>query len=268
MSGRFHLVLAALAALPLGSGAQEMTSPAAPPAIGDAAPGDAGLAPGEEIEWRVDFLGVKTGRARLAVGRPEGEIWPVIAQAKTEGVATLLQIKEHYVSYWHSAERRSNGNDLEALEIGDHHTERQRFDRAQGKATVTWWRKGRGEKQKVVEIPSDVHDLASAMLWLRVQPLEAGARYEIPVFTGDEIFTLRAAVADRERVSTGIGDVDAIRVDVQLGFKAKFETRRASHIWFSADLRHVPVKMSAEFAVGSVVATVTTYKPGSQVARR
>jgi hypothetical protein len=30
----------------------------------------------------------------------------------------------------------------------------------------------------------------------------------------------------------------------------------------------VPVKMSAEFAVGSVVATMTSYTPGQQVAAR
>lgn len=269
MSGRLHLVVLALSA-PLFAAAQDVT-PAPPATLPPEEPAaySTGFAPGEEIEWRIDYLGVKTGRARLAVGRAEGEIWPVVAQAKTEGVATLVTIKEHYVSYWHAAEQRSNGSDLEAVEMSDHHTERQRFDRTQGKATVTWWRKGRGEKQKVVDIPGDVHDLASAMMWLRVQPLEEGARYEIPVFTGDEVFTIRAAVVGRDRVSTDLGDVEALRVDVQLGFKKKFETRRASHIWFSADGRHVPVKMSAEFAVGSVVATVTTYKPGtSQVARR
>jgi hypothetical protein len=263
-------VFAALAALPVLAAAQDASAPMtrATPPPADAASAAASVAPGEEIEWRVDFLGVKTGRAKLAVGRPEGGIWPVIAQAKTEGVARLLEIKEHFVSYWNSDEQRSSGNDLEALEIGDHHTERQRFDREQGKATVTWWRKGRGEKQKVVDVPRDVHDLASAMLWLRLQPLEPGASYSIPVFTGSDLFTMTAAVGGRERVETGIGDVDAVRVDVVLGFSKKFETRRASHVWFSDDSRHIPVKMSADFAIGSVVATVTTYKPGSQVASR
>lgn len=267
MHGRMLTAFAALAALPVLALGQEVTAPttaAAPPSSQTAAQS---VSPGEEIEWRIDYLGVKTGRAKLAVGRPEGNIWPVIAQAKTEGVGRILDIREHYVSYWHSGEQRSNGNDLEALEVGDHHTERQRFDREQGKATVTWWRKGR-EKQKVVDVPRDVHDLASAMLWLRLQPLEAGARYDIPVFTGSDLFTMTATVGGRERVETGIGEMDAIRVDVVLGFTEKFETRRASHVWFSDDSRHIPVRMSAEFAVGSVVATVTTYKPGSQVASR
>jgi hypothetical protein len=272
MPGRLRAVCAALAALPLLAVAQEVadvtthTQTPAQVAAEEPRP-SAAVAPGEVIEWRVDYLGVKTGRARLAVGRPEGDIWPVIAQAKTDGIGKLLDIKEHYVSYWNSGERRSSGNDLEALEIGDHHTEKQRFDRTNGKATVTWWRKGR-EKQKVVDVPADVHDLASAMLWLRLQPLETGSRFEIPVFTGSDLFTLRAVVGEREHLETGIGAVDAIRVDVQLGFSQKFQTSRASHVWFSDDWRHVPVKMSADFAVGSVVATVTSYKPGSQVASR
>jgi hypothetical protein len=226
------------------------------------------IAPGEEIEWRVDYLGVKTGRARLSVGRPEGDIWPVIAQAKTEGVARILEIREHFVSYWNAAERRSRGNDLEALEIGDHLRQRQHFDREQGKATVTWTRKGR-EKRKVVDVPANVHDLASAFLWLRLQPLEAGHRYEIPVFTGSDTFMLRAEVGPLERVETDVGPIDAVRVDVQLGFGKKFKTSRPSHVWYSDDLRRVPVKMSADFAVGSVVATMTSYTPGQhQVAAR
>jgi uncharacterized protein DUF3108 len=250
----------ALASPAVAAPAVEAPDPAPAPPVA--------IAPGEEIEWRVDYLGVKTGRAKLTVGKPSGDIWPVIAQAKTEGVAKIVDIKEHYVSYWQAAQRTSNGTDLEALEVGDHHTERQRFDRGQGKATVTWWRKKNGERQKVVDFPRDAQDMASAMMWLRLQPLQDGARYEVPVFTGDETFTLSAVVAGRERVETDQGAYEAIKVDVQLGFKDRFQTRRPSHVWFTDDLRHVPVRMSAEFAVGSVVATMTTYTPGSQVASR
>jgi uncharacterized protein DUF3108 len=269
MPVRLTRLAAALLALPALAGAGE--SPAAPPSSADAqeatSPVPAGIAPGEEIEWRVDYLGVKTGRAKLSVGKPSGDIWPVIAQAKTEGVAKIVEIKEHFVSYWHALQRTSNGNDLEALEVGDHHVTRQRFDREQGKATVTKTRKGK-ERQNVVDVPRDAQDMASAMMWLRLQKLEPGARFAVPVFTGSETFTLTATVGGKERVETGVGAIDAVRVEVQLGFKDKFASRRPSQIWFSDDLRHVPVKMSADFAVGSVVATMTTYTPGAQVASR
>jgi hypothetical protein len=243
-------------------------APSAAPAIAPLPASKAsGIAPGEQIEWRVDFLGVKSGRARMQLGRAEGAIWPVIAQAKTEGVAKVVDIREHYVAYWNAADMLSHGTDLEAMEIGDHLREKSRFDREQGKVTVTWWRKGR-EKQKVVDVPRDVHDLAGAMMWLRMQALEPGSTYEIPVFTGSKTFTMRAAVVGREKVSTAIGTFDTVRVDLLLGFDKKFKTDRPSHVWFSDDERHVPVKMAAEFAVGSVVATATHYTPGGQVAAR
>jgi hypothetical protein len=268
MPVRFIRLAAAVLTLPAFATAAPEPLPAAPAEIAESAAAQpAAIVPGEEIEWRVDYLGVKTGRAKLAVGKPSGDVWPVIAQAKTEGVAKIVEIKEHFVSYWHALDRVSSGNDLEALEVGDHHVTRQRFDREQGKATVTKARKGK-QKQKVVDVPRDVHDMASALMWLRLQPLETGSRHEIPVFTGSETFTLVATVGNREQVSTDLGPIDAVRVDVQLGFKDKFKTSRPTQIWFSDDLRHVPVKMSADFAVGSVVATMTTYTPGAQVARR
>jgi hypothetical protein len=271
MIARLFLVFAtALGTAPVAAAQDDAASAAAESLAGEpvaAAAAAAGMAPGEEIEWRVDYLGVKTGKARLTLGRSEGDIWPVICQAKTEGVAKVLDIREHFVSYWNAPERLSRGTDLEALEIGDHHKEKARFDRAEGKATVVRWRKGK-ERRKVVDVPRDVHDLASAMMWLRLQPLEPGTRYELPVFTGSKTFTLRAAVAARESVDTPLGEMNTVRVDLVLGFEDKFRTDRPSHVWFSDDLRHIPVKMSAEFAIGSVVATMTTYTPGGQVARR
>jgi hypothetical protein len=267
MLARSFIALAVVAALPATVTAQDASVAQAEAVVGSSVARPVVIAPGEEIEWRVDYLGVKTGRARMTVGKPSGDIWPVIAQAKTEGVAKLVEIKEHFVSYWHSGERRSNSNALESLEIGDHRTEQQRFDRAQGKATVTWSRKGK-QKQKIVDVPHDVHDLASAMMWLRLQPLEPDTTYEIPVFTGSDLFTMKARVAGRERIASGLGETDTVRVDLELGFKKKFETRRATQVWFTDDARHVPVRMSAEFAIGSVVATATTYTPGNQVAAR
>jgi hypothetical protein len=265
-------LVTAMLALPVLAVASPEPPPApavVPPPAGQesAAARPAGIAPGEEIEWRVDYLGVKTGRAKLSVGKPSGDIWPVIAQARTEGVAKVVEIKEHFVSYWHALHQTSNGNHLEAIEIGDRHVTRQRFDREAGKATVVKARKGK-ERHSVVDVPRNVHDMASALMWLRLQPLEPGARYEVPVFTGSDTFTLAATVRGRERVDTDVGPIAAVRVDVLLGFKDEFKTSRASQVWFSDDLRHVPVKMSADFAVGSVVATMTTYTPGAQVASR
>jgi hypothetical protein len=223
----------------------------------------AAISPGEQIEWRIEYLGLTAGSANLLIGRAEGDIWPVIARAKTDGLAQVIDVREHLVSYWNASARLPGGMDLDTLERGERRRDRTRFDRASGKATVWRWRKGR-EKEKVVDVPPDVQDSASAVMWLRMQPLEPGDRYEIPVFTGSRTFTLVAAVSDPEVVKTDAGEVTAIRVEIHLGFTGKFETSRPGRIWFTNDARHVPARMSFDFAVGTLTATMTRYEPGDQ----
>jgi hypothetical protein len=258
MYARLALITAVLALAPVVRA--DVGAVATPPASAMPA-----FAPGEKIEWNVEYLGVRTGTARLQVGRAEGDIWPVIAQARTEGVAKVLEIREHFVSYWDVPLQLPRGSHLEAREIGDHKVEKTRFDRDEGKVTVEWTRKGK-LKSKVVDVPHGVHDFASAIMWLRLQPLSPGDVYDIPVFTGSHTFTMRAQVAGAERVKTKLGEQDAVRVDVSLGFKKKFETSRPSRIWFSADSLRIPVKLAADFAVGSVVATLANYAPGGDIA--
>jgi hypothetical protein len=191
----------------------------------------------------------------------------VICQAKTDGIATLLDIREHLVAYWDSEARNSRGSDLTALEVGDRHSDRARFDRENGKALVQVVRKGRA-RESTHDVPRDVRDLTSALLELRIRPPAPGAPVEFPVFSGSGTFVLRAEREGDETITTPAGRFDTMRVKVRLGFKDKFKTSRDSHVWLTRDERHIPVRMSADFAVGGVVATLTGYRPGSQVAQR
>jgi hypothetical protein len=234
---------------------------AAPPARATA------FAPGEETVLQVRYLGLPTGESRIAVGTPAGDVWPVVFQAKTEGVAGLVDIREHFVSYWDAARRTSRGSDLRAYEVGDYHQDSARFDRASGQATVTVQRKGRVTR-KTFAVPEDVHDLTSALLWLRLQPLAPGQRYELPVVASSRQFTVVADVLGTERVATPAGTFQALKLQVRTQLEGKFSTKRDTFLWVSDDPRHVLVKAEADFAIGSIVATLKSYRPGSQVAAR
>ena len=221
--------------------------------------------PGEETVLSVRFLNIPTGEGRIVVGQPEGEVWPVIFQARTEGIAGLIDIREHLVSYWDSLARTSRGSDLKAFEVGDYHVDSARFDRQNRQATVVVQRKGK-RSEKTFAIPPDAHDLTSAFMWLRLQPLEVGHRYELPVVSGSKQFTLVAEVAGKEKVETPVGAFDAFKVRVRTALEGKFSTRRDSWMWLSDDPRHILVRVSADFAVGSIVATLKSYRPGGEVA--
>ena len=216
--------------------------------------------PGERMDFAVAWLHIPTGRARLSLGRAEGSVWPMILQARTDGVASLVDVRQHLVSYWDSRTRLPLGSDLQAVELGYRHTDRSRFDRERGKVAVTV--QGRSRSEKVLDVPPGAQDFMSAFLWLRLQPMEPGARYELPVFAGDKTFTLVAEVRGREELEVPAGRFATVEVGIRTAFEGKFRTHRDSVLWFSDDPRHVLVQASADFAVGSLVARLAAYAPG------
>jgi hypothetical protein len=226
-----------------------------------------GFLPGEEMSFSIDYLFIPTGMARILVGKPEGAVWPVMCQARTQGLASLIDIREQFVSYWDADAKLPRGTDLFALEMGDRHRDVARFDRDQGKATVRIEHQGTRKVQSY-DLPAGTHDVVSAFMSLRQRPLAPGAHYELPVFAGDRTFTLVADVGARERLETPAGRFEAFRIKIQTGFDGKFSTKRDTLLWLSDDPRHVLVRISADVAVGSIVATLTSYKEGAEVAGR
>src|SRR5574340_1504813 len=109
---------------------------------------------------------------------------------------------------------------------------------------------------------ADALDLTGAFMWLRLQPLVVGHRYELPVVSGPKQFTLVAEVLGREKVDTPVGAFQALKVKVRTALEGKFSTQRDSFMWLSDDPRHILVRASADFAVGSIVATLKSYKAG------
>jgi hypothetical protein len=233
------------------------------PALGN----EIGFLPGEEITLDIEWLAVRTGTAKIMVGKPQGNLWPVTLQARTEGLASLVNIQEHLVAYWDPKAKNTRGSDLAAVEMNDRHFDSARIDRDQGKATVRVLRKGK-RKEKIHDVPKDVQDVTGALLFLRLQPLKDGERLEFPVFTNNRIFTLSAEVLAREAIDTPVGRFPTIKVRVRTGFSGKFSTKRDTFLWLTDDARRIPVKISAEFAVGSVVANLVGYQAGNEIAQR
>ncbi|HET9597552.1 MAG TPA: DUF3108 domain-containing protein, partial [Anaeromyxobacteraceae bacterium] len=221
--------------------------------------------PGEQIDLSVDWHGIHAGKVRMSVGQAEGAIWPIICQGGTDGLASVLDVREHYVAYWDAERRASRGTDVNAIEVGDRHFDQSRFDRESGKATVKITRKGR-VTQSTHDVPADVHDLASALYFLRLQPLAPGARYAYPVFSGKDTFLLEAQVEGHERVETPAGAFDALRVRVRLGFQDRWKSKRDAQVWLTTDARRVPVRATADFALGSIDARLESYRPGGPMA--
>lgn len=227
-------------------------------------------APGEEMVLAVSYLGIPTGEAKVKVGQREGDLLPVIFQARTAGAASLIDIREHMVSYWDIPRHVSRGSDLQAYEVGDFHTDSARFtrdDAALAKVMVT---ERRGQRVKVtnLEAPPNALDLTGAFVWLRLQDLDVGRTFDIPIVSGTSQFTLKAEVLARENIETPAGTFPSFKLRVRTAFQGKFSTRRDTFLWLADNSDRRLVRVSAEFAVGSVVGELKSYRPGGEVAAR
>lgn len=224
--------------------------------------------PGEESVFQLRYLDIPTGEARISVGAPAGPIWPVILQARSGGLAGIFDVREHLVSYWDAPRRESRGYDLRAYEVGDYHEDRGRFDRAGGTATLERSRKDGDRSRSTYEIADGALDITAAFMWLREQELAPGDHREVPIWAGGQPFALSADVVAREDLDTPAGRFRTVKVQIRTGAAGKFSTRRDSFVWFSDDPRHVIVKMAADLALGRIVATLRSYRPGAEIAVR
>ena len=225
------------------------------------------FSPGEEMVFQIEALGMNAGKARLSVGttadRDGVPSWPIVIQAKTDSIFdAVYSVKDKFVTWWHPETGRVVGADFYADENGKRHRSRSRLDHAAGKAEVKREKASGKRTVESYDIPPGAYDIAGAVMALRGRELKVGDVEEISVFTGRKVFALRCRVTGTDRVKTAAGSFDAVVSQIELGFDGQFASKRDVKAWFSADERHLPLKIEAEFLLGSVVGELVDYRKG------
>lgn len=274
-------LVALLLALPVAAPAQAL-DPAAPALDGplleqpsapevpvaQPAPRPAPFSPGEELVYKITALGMTAGKARIAVGTETEKdgvgTWPVVVQARTDSLFdSIYTVRDRFVTWWHPASGRVVGADFFADEGGERRRSTSKLDHAAGRAEVIRIEESKGKRtKKNYEIAPGSYDIAGAIMALRARPLTPGSVEEIDVFTGKKVFKLRCTAVRTEKIKTGAGSFDAVFTKIELGFDGQFASKRDVLAWFSNDERHLPLRLEAEFVLGSVVADLVEAKRG------
>jgi len=225
--------------------------------------------PGEQSLYRVQYLGVTAGTAQITVGAPMKQwgqqVWPIVSLAKTDPTLGVWPIKDKFVSYWNSEGQRSLGSDFFVDE--NNKRRRQRIQMKDSRtAHVVRQKEGAAPVEDTHELPEGSMDLAGAAFALRSRGIADGQEYTYPVFTGSKSFLLRAKVDGRQRLKTTLGEREVFRVKLQTEFAGGLQTKRDIVAYFTTDASHVPVRIEAEFVLGSIVADLAEYKQGRQMA--
>jgi hypothetical protein len=96
-----------------------------------------------------------------------------------------------------------------------------------------------------------IHDVVSAIYFMRIQPLEVGKGFEIQISDSGRIYQLPVRVVERREMKTLLGRIGVVRVDADIfGEDRLIRGKGKFSIWLSDDARHIPVRADLTTDVG------------------
>ena len=211
---------------------------------------------GETLDFTLEFLGIAAGNARMTIGPHVNDASHYLITSvaeSTSGFSRIYRVRDGLESIVTPGDC-STVMFRKTLQEGGKSKE-ETTTIANGTAT----RKG-----KQVAVPKPVFDPLSILYYFRTLPLGEGRKFEIPVVADGKLYTLDVEVKGRERVSTPAGTFDALVVEPKsemAGGVFRDEKNRMT-IWYSADSRHLPLKIKSELKFGSITATLNHVTDG------
>jgi hypothetical protein len=216
-------------------------------------------APGERMEFTIDYLAMRVGKARIEVGEPADSALPVFLDARTAGVMRMLTFRQRLATHLDLDTGLPRVATLDTQEPGYARFDRTEFDRATNRAKVR--RIGKSDTTDEVEVPPAALDFVALVFRLRTLPLADGQEHGFDVLAGRKVNRVVATVVGREQVKTDAGRFPAVKVKVPTGFSGKFQEKSPTYVWFSDDERRIIVKIVTEFGIGRATADLVRYTP-------
>jgi hypothetical protein len=126
------------------------------------------------------------------------------------------------------------------------------------KKTLTWTERDPGNAQAgprvvTIPVPDSIHNIASAIYYLRTQDLQPGRAFEVKVAESGRLVNVPVRVFEKKRMKTVVGNIQTVRVEPGLfGEGGLIRGKGTISIWFTDDRRHVPVKAHISNDLGTV----------------
>ncbi len=117
---------------------------------------------------------------------------------------------------------------------------------------------------KFISIPvTPFQDIVTSAYYFRKFGIfEVGKETVFPLFAGGRFQNVSFKVVSKETIDTLFGEIEAFKVvpSENLSPEGAFERKGKVVLWFTADERHLPIKVTAEVAIGSVSAVLVDAK--------
>jgi hypothetical protein len=244
-------------------------------ALALAAAGDCGLPPlrsgrlpwrpGEVLSYDFDLMGiVKAGTLSLEAQPAmfQGTQLPVLARLRNTSVFAKIHRIEGVAMSWVDArtllpERYRD----EIAEDGVVKISDTRLRAKPGEVTIEN-RYGQKFESSTFEQHGEVLDVLAGAYYLRAADLRPGLEMCFDLVATRRYWRVRGKVAPRpERVESGVGLHDAVRVDLTVTRADTPEVKRALHVWIATEPRRYLVAAVSEIGLGPVRLMLARARP-------
>ncbi len=219
--------------------------------------------PGEtlsfDVTWSVFKAGEVTATLKKADHAPH-DVYAVTTRARSAGVVSLLfNVDNEFQSLFDPRTLCSQRITKKISEGRRHKDTLIVFDYVRRLSLLDerdLTQPGAPAKHAENEIPPCVEDVVAAFYYLRQQPFEVGHTIELPVNDGSKTQQVAVEVQALEKLQTPLGTFDAYRVEPKVFNNTLFKRKGRMLIWYTANNRHVPLRIKAIISVGSITGTL------------
>ncbi|TAM83572.1 MAG: DUF3108 domain-containing protein [Acidobacteria bacterium] len=226
------------------------------------------FSPGETLTYDVNWSVFPAGKVTATLSRNQrghGNFYLVTTTANSQGFASLLyKVDDKFQSVFNSETLCSIQIFKQINEGRRHKITKITFDHDR-RVAILDERDAEGghdpPKLDEHEIPSCAQDIITAFYYLRSQPLHVGQKLKLAINDGSKTKVVVAAVTERRKIQTPLGDREALRVEPSVFGNLYEEKKGKIVIWFSDDEYHFPLRIRASLKLGAITGTLTSISP-------
>lgn len=226
---------------------------------------DSAFKPGEWLKFRMHYGFLNASYATLQVKSDKIDgvpVYHVVGHGETSGFASIFfKVDDTYESYFDKEDGKpykfirniNEGGYTKDIEID--------FDHEEQKAVLN---DKKNKKKQDIKLQDSVQDLISAFYYLRnnydADSLEIGKSIKMKMLYDDDgIFNFKLKYLGAEILKTKYGKVKCHKFRPYVQSGRVFKEQESLSLWVSADDNKIPIRISADLAVGAIKADLDGY---------
>lgn len=232
----------------------------------DKGPGSFTAPPPMHLAYRFGWSGLQAAKADIHLFSPTRNTFEIDAAGGTSGFPRVLF---KFDVHQHATENKTTLRPIHFSQEEQYRSETVKTDVDFGSDQVTGLREkipgDQSPKQNIFKF-SPVFDMATALLWVRSQPLADGETESIVVWASNAPYLARVKVLGRETIRVDGQKRDAIKLDLKL-FRIDKKMQLKEHKlfkggrgWLSDDDKRIPLRIEADIFIGYVFAELESMR--------